>query len=1150
MPALSAVEVRRETVVLPTYEPHTPDVFPMFLEKRVYQGSSGRVYPLPCVDRISEKPRPRSWDAVFIENRWVSVMLLPQLGGRIHRIVDRTNGYDAVYHQRVVKPALVGLAGPWSSGGIEFNWPQHHRPSTFMPTDVAIEHARDGSATVWMSEHDPMARMKGMHGVHLHPDRNVVELVVRAYNRTSDVQTFLWWANIAVQVHEGYQSFFPPDVGWIADHAKRATSTFPRCNDRYYGVNYGTRARDGVPPNERPERFVPENRRSAASTHVPDTRVPAYPPDDLSWYANIPVPTSYMCVDSAGDFCGGYDHKIGAGILHVADRHAVPGKKQWTWGNHAFGYAWDRNLTDPADDGVCAPYIEIMAGAFTDNQPDFSFLHPGETRTWSQHFIPFRGIGPVQAATVEAALALTVHDGTVRIGVATTAAHASIDVRLLDRDGAELALWTPAVDPATPFVVDFPLPRGVDAETLAVSVDAAGGRELVRFDRTAVPPPKRIESATEPPPPSEVASTDELFLTGLHLEQYRHATRAPDHYWREAIARDSGDSRCRLALGRWHMRRGEFELAENHLRAAVARLTFRNPNPYDGEAHYQLGTCLRHRLLATLADPGAVLQPADFDAARTALEKAAWNRAWQSPAFLALAEIDCLAADWHAARRHLERALRADADNLRVRNLLVVVLRRLGETSRADTLLRETRALDPLDAWALHLDGRPLVVDAQVRIDLALDHARAGLHLEALEILRDAPTGSAKRPDGSLGTGPLLHYHRAWSYRCLGDTRSMRRALAAARRTRADYCFPARLEEIAVLRLAIAVDASDGLAPFLLGNLLYDKRRHHEAVACWEDAVALAPANAVAWRNLGLAAFNVLGDPRRARLAYEQAFKAAPHSARLLYELDQLRRRLGVSTKRRLRLLEKHADLVRRRDDLSLVCCALHSQAGRPDRALAILRSRRFQPWEGGEGVALGEHVRAHLLLGRTALTSGNAATALEHFRAALDAPENLGETRHPLANPADVHFWIGEALDALGRTEEARAHRRTAAEFEGDFQGMQVQTYSENTYYRALALRKLGRPKEATALLRALRDHARTLARTEAKIDYFATSLPTMLLFDEDLQARRFTTARFLEAQASLGLGRRDLAARLLRDVLARDPSHALAADLLPETS
>src|ERR1044072_8313936 len=115
-------------------------------------------------------------------------------------------------------------------------------------------------------------------------------------------------------------------------------------------------------------------------TH-PAIRHSSFPPpraDDLSWYANIPVPTSYMAMGSAEDFFGGYDHRADAGVVHVADHHIAPGKKPWTWGNHEFGYAWDRNLSD--DEG---PYIELMAGVFTDNQPDFSWLMPGETREWS-----------------------------------------------------------------------------------------------------------------------------------------------------------------------------------------------------------------------------------------------------------------------------------------------------------------------------------------------------------------------------------------------------------------------------------------------------------------------------------------------------------------------------------------------------------------------------------------------------------------------------------------------------------------------------------------------------------------------------------------------------------------------------------------------
>ena len=106
-----AVAVRVEDLVLPTYLPATPDKNPMFLEKRVYQGSSGKVYPLPCTDRIAEKPVDRKWKAVWIENEYVRVLVLPQIGGRIHAMQDKTNGYDLVYNQPVIKPALVGLAG-------------------------------------------------------------------------------------------------------------------------------------------------------------------------------------------------------------------------------------------------------------------------------------------------------------------------------------------------------------------------------------------------------------------------------------------------------------------------------------------------------------------------------------------------------------------------------------------------------------------------------------------------------------------------------------------------------------------------------------------------------------------------------------------------------------------------------------------------------------------------------------------------------------------------------------------------------------------------------------------------------------------------------------------------------------------------------
>ncbi|MDO8544447.1 MAG: DUF5107 domain-containing protein [Opitutaceae bacterium] len=1105
----SQVQVRREKVTLPTYLPEPPSRHPMFFERRVYQGSSGRVYPMAYYERIAERPVPREWDVVYIGNEFLEVMILPELGGRVHAVRDRTNGYDAVYAQPVIKPALVGLAGPWVSGGIEFNWPQHHRPATYLPVEVAIEHDTSGVATVWLSDHDPMARMKGMHGVRLRPGSSVLELAVRVYNRTDDTQTFLWWANVAVQVHERYETFFPPDVTHVADHARRAMSTFPLCTGRYYGVDYARRQLEGVPAAERPQLYPPR----------PDGAA-----NNLAWYANIPVPTSYMCIGSRSDFFGGYDHRAQAGLVHVASHHISPGKKQWTWGNHEFGYAWDRNLTDARADGEYPPYIELMAGVYTDNQPDFSFLAPGETKTWTQSWYPIQRIGPAHAANTDAALNLAIRDGRLRIGVAVTRVRPALIVRV-SRGSTTIAEWRQDAAPNRPLVAETTLAAGVAAADLtAVVLDASGGELLCHAPR----PPRRPESpvpASEPPEPEAVSSADELYLIGLHLEQYRHPTRMPELYWREALRRDPGDARCCLAMGRWHLRRGEFARAEEYLRASVRRYTSRNANPPDGEPFYQLGRCLR--LLGR------------DDEAYDAFYKSTWNQAWAAAAFHALGEIDGTRGDWTAATEHLRRALRLNADNLRARALLAVARRRLGNAAAAEAELQINAALDPLDPWTRWLLGQPIALDVQTRLDVAHDCARAGQFGDALALL-------AIEPEAGTGTAPLHAYTRAWLHERDGDAAAAAEARAIARAASPDYCFPARLEEICVLEAALLAEPGDARARYYLGNLLYDRRRHAEAIELWERAASLDPAFAIVHRNLGIGYYNILRDPKRARDAYDRAIAAAPADARLLYERDQLWKRTRESPQTRIAVLDARRESVLSRDDLALEYCALLNLVGRHEEARELLRARRFQPWEGGEGLALGQHARTHLALGRRALGAGLAKEAGEFLTTALGTPENLGEARHLLANRSDLLLALGDACAAAGHTAAAREKWTGAARHAGDFQEMSVRAYSEMTYFGAMARRRLGDEAGARGLLEGLRDHARQLHATTAKVDYFATSLPALLLLEEDLQERQTITALFLEAQAAFGLGEIEVARTLLDGVLSRDPSHALAHELV----
>jgi tetratricopeptide (TPR) repeat protein len=1085
-----------------TYLSGDPDPNPLFLEKRVYQGSSGRVYPLPVIDYVETQSKMHSWQAVHLENDMIRLMVMPEIGGRIHVGLDKRTGYDFFYRQNVIKPALVGLAGPWISGGVEFNWPQHHRPATFMPVEVAIERDPDGSVTVWCSDHDPMERMKGMHGLCLRPGKAYIEVKVRLYNRTPDTQTFLWWANVATRVHEKYQSFFPHDVRFAADHAKRAVTEYPLSHGIYYGIDYAERARTGVPPADLPARFVPDG---------------SYAPNDLGWYANIPVPTSYMIVGSRGDFFGGYDHAANAGTVAFADHHVSPGKKQWTWGNHDFGYAWDRSLTEA--DG---PYVELMSGAYTDNQPDFSFLAPGETKTFSQYWYPISEIGVPDLANLYGALRVESAGGMVKVHVQVTSDRPD-SALVLRRHGAEAARWFGDLSAKQPFHYSVAIDAAVDELEVCV---LQGDHLFLRFAAGEIAPVQQPDVATEPPLPEDVASSDELYLNGLHLEQYRHPTRAPETYWREALRRDQGDSRCNHALGRWYMRRGEFIKAAEHLRTAISRLTLRNPNPSDGEAHYNLGLTLQFEERTAEA----------YDA----FYKSTWNAAWRGPAYHRLAEIDMAREDWGTAFDHLDRSLRAEADNLNALNLKAVVLFRLDREEEATALLAEIHALDPLDITSRFFATGEVFGDTQQQLDLAFDLVRAGLLEEALTVL------SADRPRGHDGGATVRLYAKADVLRRLGRSQAASAVGKQAAAADSRYVFPSRLEEMVLLQRAIRENPIDARAPYYLGNLLYDRRRYQEAIDQWERATELDPAFPVAWRNLGFAYFNVLHNPQRALEAFAEASRLAPDDARILYEQDQLLKRTGTALIERLETLTSHRELVERRDDLSVELASLLNSTGQPDRALALLLGRSFGPWEGGEGQVLTQYVRANVLLAQRELRDGKPCAALKLLETAKNPPANLSEAKHLLMNLSMVDYWLGVALTACGEQVRAASHWEHAASQRGDFQQMQVQSISETTYWSALAMRRLGREKEAVELFQAIDAYASGLEQQTARIDYFATSLPAMLLFHEDMKARQDITALFLHAQAKLGLLHEAEGIQLLEEVVCLDRSHTGAIDLL----
>ena len=920
-----------EPVKIRTYEPEPPADFPMYLDHRVYQGSSGRVYPLPFIERISSEPDERTWQAIHLENRYLRLMVLPELGGRIHIGFDKTTGYDFFYRNSVIKPALVGLTGPWISGGVEFNWPQHHRPATYLAVETRIEEHADGSVTVWCSDHDPFARMAATHGIRLHPNRAVVEVVVRLHNRTSERQTFLWWANAAVAVHDDYQSFFPQDVRYVADHARRAITAFPAADRPYYGVDYPARA--AVRPGA----------------------------DRIDFYRNIPVPTSYMVVDSEDSFFGGYDHAAGAGVVHTADRRIAPGKKQWTWGNSPFGRAWDNLLTD--SDG---PYVELMAGVYTDNQPDFSWLAPGEVKRFSQFWYPIPAIGIAHAANADAAVHVEIADEVIA-RIAVTRPMTAV-LRILNTTGEVLGEQVAELAPGIPTGLSTPIPAGLGQDRIRVELVENG--DLVLEWHFAERDNAEPWVATEPPCPKAITSVEELYLTGVHLAQYRHPTRSPLPYWREALRRDPGESRVHLALAETTFRAGDYQQALQHARASVARIAVRNENPRDAESYYLLGVILER-------------VGADAESLRW-LAKAAWDGSWKVAAGFEAARILARNGMTVQADADLEELNRSYPDDSRVSALRAVVLRRLARADEADRVLRDARAATPIGDLLdfLAIGARPS--DGGLLLDLAVDLAAMGEVEDALDLLSQAATSEIS-PGGNVR--PIAHYLRASLLDAAGRSVEARAERANARSAEHHWCFPAGLDAHDALTAALAAEPEDDAAASLLGMLLYGAGRRHEAMRLWGAALARGAQDPVLSRNAGLGSYNVLGDDYAAWRHYEAARALAPDNARLLFEQDQLAARLGHPNEDRLARLEALPALVSSRDDLVVELAGLLTRAHRAADALVRLESRTFQPWEGGEGRVLAAWDQA-----RDALGLPQAAP-----------PASLGEGRPEVAPPAPL---------------------------------------------------------------------------------------------------------------------------------------------------
>ena len=1088
---MEEVKIWEEEVVIPTYEVGEPDKNPMFLEKRVYQGSSGKVYPYPTTEKISREKKDKIWKAVYIENEYLKIMILPELGGRIQRAYDKTNDYDFVYYNHVIKPALVGLLGPWISGGIEFNWPQHHRPTTYMPVDYLIQENPDGSKSLLVNDVDQMYGTKGMASFTLYPGKSYIEIKGQLYNPTAMPQTFLWWANPAVPVNDYTQSVFPPSIHNVYDHGKRAVSRFPIAKGIYYKHDYS----EGV---------------------------------DISRYKNIPVPTSYMAEPSNYDFVGGYDYRKEAGLLHVADHHFSPGKKQWTWGCGDFGKAWDRNLTD--EDG---PYIELMTGVYTENQPDFTWLKPFEEKTFTQYFMPYKKVGLVKNATIHAALNMEKTEDGVHVTVYATEKYDGAEI-VLQKSGKELYRENVVISPVNIYEKSIPA-EVLDMHDYKVSV-LWKGKTLVEYQPEEEKIPELASPAEPARDPEKIMTNEELLLTALHIEQHRHATYLPDPYYLEGLKRDSGDIRINNAYGMLLFRRGRFQESEKYFRRAIERLTWRSPNPYDSEPYYNLGLTLFFQEKRGEA----------YDA----FYKATWSNEQQEMSFYYLAAIDAGRGNLESALSLVEKGLVKNAHNIKARGLKAVLLRKLGKLKEAQQWVDSNLSLDPFD-YLSRFEKAALAretgkneaeqkllekTDCHMRSDrehylqTARDYAEFGMYQEAVQVL-----------DRCKQSYPLLSYYRAYYLSKSGEREQEQEEYIRANTESPLYCFPNKLEDMIVLQNAIRCFPKGAKAYYYLGCLYYDKLQFEKAIDMWEKSEELDDNFPTVHRNLALAYYNKENSPEKAKAELEKAFSLDKTDARVFFELDQLYKKLGTDFAERLQNYEKYRELIEERDDAMLEYVTLYNLLGMNRKAYDTIMSHKFRPWEGAEGRISGQYKIALLEMAKDKIRESDYPEAKKLLEKALVYPENPGEGRLEGTKENHLYYYLGVVNKYLGKKEEAEKCFRRAEE--GDNEPAGVMYYydqpADMILYQGLAHQELGDTKAAHACFNKLMDYGERHLNDKMKDDFFAVSLPDFLIFEDDMDKKNKAHCYYLMGLAYMGEGQAEKAKEQFDKALKYDYNH-----------
>jgi tetratricopeptide (TPR) repeat protein len=358
--------VQETKEIIKTYPYFEPDPVPILTRPSLW-GKGARLYPYTYIDEYSQEAVDKEWTVVRMENPYIQVSVLPEVGGKIWGAVEKSTGREFIYTNHVLKFREVALRGPWTSGGIEFNFGiVGHTPSGAHPVDYLVQQNQNGSVSCVVGNMDLPSRTRWAVTVTVPRDKAYFETQSFWFNASPLHQSYYAWINGAIHVSDDLEYVFPGN-SYIAHDFSVPLRPWPRDE---HGRN-------------------------------------------LAWYKNNDFGSykSYFTVGEYEDFFGGYWHDSDFGFGHWARYDDIPGQKIWIWGLSRQGMIWEDLLTD--EDGQ---YSEPQAGRYF-NQNDHALFAPQGADRWRQVWFPYKDIGPLVKASPYAVLNARFKNDQFEIGI-------------------------------------------------------------------------------------------------------------------------------------------------------------------------------------------------------------------------------------------------------------------------------------------------------------------------------------------------------------------------------------------------------------------------------------------------------------------------------------------------------------------------------------------------------------------------------------------------------------------------------------------------------------------------------------------------------------------------------------------------------------